>query len=100
MIACKKEENFKNASEFIPERWINENGEMNTNQLQSSSIVVPFGIGKRICPGKKFTEIQLVILTLKLVRAFKIEYCSPFEQNFEFLLAPKGPVNMRFEDRF
>lgn len=97
MIACKKEDNFKNATDFIPERWLNENGEINTNQ---SPIVVPFGVGKRICPGKKFTEIQLVILTLKIVRAFKIEYCCTFEQNFEFLLAPKGPVRIRFEDRF
>lgn len=100
MISCLKEENFENAKEFIPERWLNEKGEMNPNQCSSSSIVVPFGIGKRVCPGKKFSEIELIILVIKLVRAFQIEYFSPFEQDFEFVLAPKGPVNIKFTDRF
>lgn len=100
MIACKKEENFKDAQKFVPERWLNEKGEMNTSQCVGSSIVNPFGTGKRICPGKKFSEIELIILVIKLVRAFKIEYCSPFEQVFEFVLAPKGPIDIRFVDRF
>lgn len=117
-MACRKEENFERPSEFIPERWLNEKGEMCINKGKASAIVVPFGriiidsrliyflkiiflgTGKRICPGKKFTEIELIILVIKLCREFKIEYCSPFEQVFEFVLAPKGPINIKFTDRF
>lgn len=100
MVACNKEENFEDAKQFRPERWLDENGEFNINQCPSSCIVVPFGTGKRICPGKKFSEIEMIILVIKLVRAFKIEYCTPFEQDFEFILTPKGPINMKFTDRF
>jgi ecdysone 20-monooxygenase len=100
MAACRKEENFKDAEKFIPERWLNEKGEMNVNQCVSSSIVNPFGTGKRICPGKKFSEIEIIILVIKLVRAFRIEYCSHFERVFEFVLVPKGPIDIKFADRF
>jgi len=99
MLACNKEENFENAKQFKPERWLNEAGEMDATRGKGSSIVVPFGSGKRICPGKRYSELELQILVIKLVRAFKITYDSPFELSFEFLLAPKGPVNIKFVDR-
>ena len=99
MIASKKNENFENANKYKPERWLTENGEFNMNQCLGSSIVLPFGCGKRICPGKKYTELELIILVIKLVRAFKIKYHSEFDQQFEFVLAPKAPVNVQFCDR-
>uniref|UniRef100_A0A1B0CKE7 Uncharacterized protein n=1 Tax=Lutzomyia longipalpis TaxID=7200 RepID=A0A1B0CKE7_LUTLO len=34
-----------------------------------------------------------------LMRSFQVEYCSEFDATFEFLLAPKTPVNIRFCDR-
>lgn len=34
--------------EFIPERWLNENGEMCINKGKASTIVVPFGEQKII----------------------------------------------------
>jgi cytochrome P450 len=46
-VACRKEENFEKPTEFIPERWLNENGEMCINKEKSSTIVVPFGELKR-----------------------------------------------------
>jgi ecdysone 20-monooxygenase len=99
MIACSKNENFENATKYKPERWLTETGEFNLNQCVGSSITLPFGCGKRICPGKKYTELELMILVIKLVRSFKIKYHSQFERQFEFVLAPKGPVNIQFSDR-
>lgn len=98
MIASAKDENFENASEYKPERWLTDSGEFNVNQC-SSSIVLPFGCGKRICPGRKYTELELMILTIKLVRSFKIEYKSELDRQFQFVLAPKAPVNVQFCDR-
>lgn len=99
MIACSKNENFDNATEYKPERWLNESGEFDLSQCVGSSIVLPFGCGKRICPGKKYTEMELMILVIKLVRSFKIQYKSEFDRQFEFVLAPKAPVNVQFCDR-
>lgn len=72
---------------------------MNPNLGLGSSIVLPFGSGKRICPGRKYSEIELMLLVTKLVRNFEISYVSPFEKQFEFVLAPKGPVNIMFRSR-
>lgn len=54
---------------------------------------------RRTCPGKKLSEMELVILVIKLVREFKIEYTTPCEQQFEFVLAPRSPINIKFENR-
>lgn len=99
MIACTNEENFKDASEYKPERWLKENGEFDSMQCVGSSIVLPFGCGKRICPGKKYVELELMILLIKIVRSFKVKYTSEFRKQFEFVIAAKSPVNVQFSDR-
>ncbi|KAL5293367.1 Cyp314a1 family protein [Megaselia abdita] len=69
MIACRNEQNFPDAKTYKPERWISEDKTSNI-QLENSSIIVPFGIGKRTCPGKRFVEMELVLLLAKV--KFKI----------------------------
>lgn len=65
MIACNLEKNgFHNAGVFNPDRWIDSDGELIT--IKPNSIVQPFGTGKRGCPGKKFTEMQLTMLVIKV----------------------------------
>jgi ecdysone 20-monooxygenase len=99
MIASRNNDFFENATEYKPERWLNSTGEFSVSECPGSSIVLPFGCGKRICPGKKYVELELMILVVKLVKNFKFTFKSEFEQQFEFVLAPKGPVNVQFCDR-
>lgn len=99
MIACRNNDFFENASEFKPERWLSPEGEFSLSHIPGSSIVVPFGCGKRICPGRKYSELELMILVIKLAKNFKFTFKSEFEHQFEFVLAPKGPVNIQFRDR-
>lgn len=66
MIACHKDNNFKEAKIFRPERWIDKDGNFSVN-IESSTIVVPFGIGKRTCPGKRFVEMEIVLLLAKVL---------------------------------
>ncbi|XP_055716426.1 ecdysone 20-monooxygenase isoform X1 [Phlebotomus papatasi] len=100
MIACHSEENFRYANHFLPERWITA-GKDNSrfNLRHSPNLVLPFGIGRRSCPGKRFVDMELTLLIAKIIRSFQVEYCSEFDATFEFLLAPKTPVNIRFCDR-
>lgn len=99
MVTCTKSENFQSPLEFKPERWLTDSGEFDSNLCVGSAIVLPFGSGRRICPGRKFIESELAILLIKLVRSFKIKYYSEFDRQFEFVLAPKAPVNVQFCDR-
>ncbi|KAL1138641.1 hypothetical protein AAG570_008704 [Ranatra chinensis] len=90
-LACLQEKNFSNAMEFEPERWLVEN--------KSPFLVVPFGVGRRMCPGKRFVELELQVVLAQTVRQFEIEFNGELGLEFEFLLAPESPVNFRFKDR-
>lgn len=64
MIACNEESNFVNAKKFDPNRWMDfENKRLDAG----SSLVVPFGVGKRTCPGRRFVELELITLLSKVI---------------------------------
>ncbi|KAJ6626777.1 Ecdysone 20-monooxygenase [Pseudolycoriella hygida] len=98
MIACNDESNFINAKKFEPERWIDYENKRLKLDL-GSALVVPFGIGKRTCPGKRFVELELIAVLSKLFSAFDVSYCGELKTEFEFLLVPKTPVNIKLVDR-
>lgn len=96
-IACKHPSNFRNPLEFRPERWLGEE-KLETSSV-STYIVAPFGVGRRSCPGKRFIEQSLPVILERVVRTFRVESLGPLELRFEFLLAPKMPLEMCFVDR-
>lgn len=71
MIACNNEKNFVNAQTFNPNRWLShaDNGEILSNSRPEdigANLVVPFGYGKRTCPGRRFVENELTLLLAKV----------------------------------
>lgn len=96
-LASVDENNFKNAHLFHPDRWINENSLITNNA--SKYIVVPFGVGRRMCPGYRFIKQELQLALAKIVREFKIEFNGELELQFEFLVAPRGNVRITLHDR-
>ena len=58
-VASLLDENFENARDFMPERWL---GGGKTCPFLS----VPFGVGKRMCPGKRVAELEILITTAKV----------------------------------
>lgn len=95
--ACRDADNFYKPDEFIPERWIeNDKG---YKPAVSSFLVVPFGVGKRICPGKRFIELVMPIVIAQVAKKFQITTKQSMEVQFEFLFSPKGPVEMNFTER-
>lgn len=61
------EECFDNGKQFKPERWLRENSTINPFAH------VPFGIGKRMCIGRRLAELQLQ-LAMCWVRAPSITW--------------------------
>nr|UYL69089.1 cytochrome P450 314a1 [Colaphellus bowringi] len=96
-VACKNDKYFPNATQFRPERWLDK--EKPQTSSNATFLVIPFGAGRRICPGKRFIEQVLPIILEKTLRNFVIEVSVPLELQFEFLLSPKGPMSMVFKDR-
>lgn len=60
------EEYFDNGKQFRPERWLEDKGSINPFAH------VPFGIGKRMCIGRRLAELQIQ-LSLCWVRQLDIK---------------------------
>jgi cytochrome P450 len=63
------------------------------------SLVLPFGFGKRACPGRKLAEVELYITTAKLFHAFDVSLVDDLDVEFNFLLTPVGPLRMEANRR-
>lgn len=111
MHACNNDANFAQAAQFRPERWLNADRPAAAatatataaakcqSDAAAAALVVPFGIGRRTCPGRRFVELELTMLLAKMVRRFDIDYCGELQTEFEFLLVPRSPVGLRLRDR-
>ena len=95
-VASLQEENFTNAKEFIPERWLEDH---HKDWNLEPSLVVPFGTGKRSCPGKRIAEQEIHVLIVKLFQAFDVQLLDDVEAEFNFLLTPSGPFRLKVTDR-
>nr|CAD7585730.1 unnamed protein product [Timema genevievae] len=96
-LACKDETNFSRPEEFYPERWLPGSDRKSTQNSQF--LVIPYGCGRRMCPGKRFVDQELHLILAKIVQEFEVKFDGEMGLQFEFFLAPDGPVNFTFIDR-
>lgn len=67
MISCHDPNNFKNPDDYVPERWLIDDTKSSSRSSEcGANIVVPFGVGKRQCPGRRFVEMELIIIVAKV----------------------------------
>lgn len=72
------DENFTNAKEFRPERWLKENRcPYSEHNLKA---FIPFGSGPRFCPGKNLAMLEIKMIVSMLVSNFKLELDTPEER--------------------
>lgn len=74
-VLGSNEENFEDASQFRPERWLQEKEKINPFAH------LPFGVGKRMCIGRRLAELQL-----HLAVCWVSHHCLPHV----FCAAPQG----------
>ncbi|XP_053721852.1 cytochrome P450 27C1 [Synchiropus splendidus] len=92
------EENFPDATEFQPERWVRKDA---TDRVDSFGSI-PFGYGIRSCIGKRIAELEMHLGLTRLIQKFHISI-SPLSPavtaKTHGLLCPGGPMNLQFLDR-
>ncbi|NXO45980.1 CP24A protein, partial [Locustella ochotensis] len=92
-LGCS-EEYFRGWAEFRPERW-----------LQKGSIHpfshVPFGIGKRMCVGRRVAELQLHLALCWLIRKYRVVATDqePVETLHSGTLIPSRALPVAFRPR-
>ena len=82
---------------FNPDRFLGAENQKAINPF----VYQPFGVGPRLCPGKRFTilEIKLILaqilLKYRLIASDKTEAIDGLELNFKlFSLSPKNGINL------
>ena len=61
---------------------------------------IPFGFGPRMCIGRRFAELEVQVLVVKLLQKFKIEYHhEPVGIATPFLVKPDREIKMKFSPR-
>lgn len=90
MIACHDPGSFKDPDQYLPERWLNDNNKSSCRSSDAGgNIVVPFGIGKRQCPGRRFVEMELILILAKVIGVIFIFNLFQFTQcNLHNLFCP------------
>ena len=61
---------FEDPNSFIPERWLDKSLHKDNRFVLSGS----FGMGSRMCPGRRFAMQEVETLVISLLRRFKLEY--------------------------
>ncbi|XP_030271400.1 cytochrome P450 27C1 [Sparus aurata] len=93
-----EEENFPDALDFQPERWIRKHTTDRVDNFGS----LPFGYGIRSCIGKRIAELEMHLLLTRLIQKFHIGM-SPLTDDVKAkthgLLCPAAPIHLQFIDR-
>ncbi|KAK1548974.1 hypothetical protein Q3G72_004532 [Acer saccharum] len=71
---------WKNPLEFMPERFVSKEGEVEFSVLGSDLRLAPFGSGRRVCPGKNLALTTVSFWVATLLHEF--EWLPPSDQNY------------------
>lgn len=93
-VISNLEKYFPQSGEFLPERWMRE------DETRHGFASLPFGYGRRMCLGRRFAELEMIIVISKILQFYKIEYHhKELDYYINPMYTPKGPLKLRFIDR-
>jgi len=68
---CLDESVFKNSDEYIPDRWLDEGN--NKGLHNHPYMILPFGIGARMCLGARAAETEMMGLITAVLQRYRFE---------------------------
>ncbi|CAB0028746.1 unnamed protein product [Trichogramma brassicae] len=90
------EEYVEDAATFKPSRWLKESSGQKLHPFAS----LPYGYGARMCLGRRFADLEMQVLLMKLIRQYKIEYnYEPLKYKVTFMYAPDGQLKFNMINR-
>ena len=78
------ESKYPNSHEFIPERFLSDDGTLKPDDTEH----ITFGFGRRICVGRHFADTSVWSVIVKVLASFTIEKARD-ENGMEIPLEPK-----------
>lgn len=92
---------FEDPQSFRPERWTAEGAASEGRMFSSKRVVMPFGGGPRLCPGRYLALAEIKMLASMLLASFDMEVlCASGEPNerLHLTMSPVG-LAMRLRQR-
>nr|AIW79956.1 cytochrome P450 CYP301B1 [Nilaparvata lugens] len=94
-VISNSDKYFANAAKFEPERWLKARSE-----AHHAFASLPFGFGRRMCLGRRFADLELETLLVKILKSYRIEYLyDKLEYRVQPMYTPYGPLKFKFTDR-
>lgn len=85
--------------EFTPDRWLKVDGKKpNFHPF----LVLPFGHGVRACIARRFAEQNILMLLIRLLRNYEIDWNSDKKELgvlTKLINQPDGPISLKFKKR-
>ncbi|XP_015120970.1 cytochrome P450 CYP12A2 [Diachasma alloeum] len=94
-------EHFSQPGEFIPERWLRENTLATIKSAKEAHpfAYMPFGFGPRTCIGRRFAEMEIETLVMRIVKNFRVEWSNPpIQINSGFINTIASPLQFKLTD--
>ncbi|KAH0511000.1 1,25-dihydroxyvitamin D(3) 24-hydroxylase, mitochondrial [Microtus ochrogaster] len=91
-VLGSSEDNFEDSSQFKPERWLQKEKKINPFAH------LPFGLGKRMCIGRRLAELQLHLALCWIIQKYKIVATDnePVEMLHLGILVPNRELPIAF----
>jgi len=93
---------FAQSSEFLPERWLKNKAQAAGCPSARSAhpfIYLPFGFGPRACIGRRFAEMEIEILVMRIIRQFQLEWnYPPIEYATSLILTPASDLKFKLTE--
>jgi cytochrome P450 len=93
-ILSEDTKNFPDHDKFRPERWLDKNTHINPYSVRQ------FSKGPRMCIGKRFAELELLIATHKLMINFDVKWMNkdPLTVSQVLVNVPDQSLDFQFND--
>lgn len=91
-------DNFDHANQFKPERFLTDDG----NKFIRSDKIIPFGHGRRSCPGESLAQAEIFIFTVSTLQKYILKTPVKFDgETYTSLFSnlPTRPAAIIFEPR-
>ncbi|XP_076822910.1 cytochrome P450 10-like [Clavelina lepadiformis] len=96
MVNSRNVDYFHEPDTFLPERWL---APVSVEKRRNTRFVMsgPFGIGLRMCPGRKFATQELKLLAIAMLMKYRIEYNKePIKVAFRLVSFPSQKPQFNF----